>query len=129
MTSPCESLRAVSTESAMRDRTSGLTMMRSTTASMLCVKVFLSAGNAGGECSSTISPSTRARTNPCLCSAPKVSLCSPFCPRMSGERIMSLAPAGKRMIESTICDADWLAITRPHFQQCGVPARAKSTRR
>ena len=36
-----------------------------------------------------------------------------------------------RMLHHRIDDllADWLEITRPHTQQCGVPARANSTRR
>ena len=102
ITRPCESFSAVSTESARRERISGLSTMRSTIASMLWVNVFFSAGASFGFCSSMISPSTRARTKPCLWIAPKTSLCSPFCPRTSGERIISFVPAGSFITASTI---------------------------
>jgi hypothetical protein len=42
---------------------------------------------------------------------------------------MTFVPVGWAMIASTIWDADWLVILRPQTQQCGVPARAKRTRR
>ena len=129
ITSPCDSFRAVSIESARRERISGLSTIRSTIASMLWANVFFRAGAAAGVGSSWICPSTRARTKPCLWIAPKMSLCSPFCPRTSGERIITFVPAGYFITASTIWLGVWLAISRPHFQQWGVPARANRTRR
>ncbi len=128
ITSPCESFSAVSIESARRARISGFSTMRSTIASMLWAKVFFSSGGLLGS-SSVSTPSTRARTNPCLWMAWKTSRCSPLPVRTSGERTISLVPVESRETRSTICEEVCPAISRPHFQQCGMPARAKSTRR
>ncbi len=38
-------------------------------------------------------------------------------------------PTGSVITRSTICWTVWAEITLPHWGQCGMPTRAKSTRR
>ena len=72
---PLEKLRHVSIDSKTRLLTSGLTIKRSTTISILC---FLFFSKAGTSSSVNIFPSTRTRLKPSFLILSKTSFCVPF---------------------------------------------------
>lgn len=123
---PPERPRAVSTESVRRRLALSLTVRRSTTTSMVCFSCFLS---FGGSESWTVCPSTRARLYPLVCSSPKRSTNSPLRSRTSGESTWKRLPSGSSRTLSTMACGDCRVMGRPHSGQCGLPTRAKSSRR
>ncbi len=101
----------VSTESVRRVRTSGLTTMRSTTTSTVCLR-FLSSSIL--SLSSRISPSTRTRAKPSLAISSNSLAYSPLRPRIIGARSWMRVPSGKARIWSTICSGVCAETGLPH---------------
>jgi len=96
------------------------------TTSMLCFFCF---SRVGGSLSATVSPSTRAREYPLVCSSAKRSTNSPLRPATIGAKTWKRVRSGSVRRRSTICCGLCRVISSPQTGQCGVPARAKSSRR
>ena len=93
--------KAVSKLSAIRLPKSSRTLKRSTTTSMLC---FFFLSSSGGGSISMISPSTRARTKPWLCSCSNRWVYSPLRSRITGANSSRAVPSSRPLTTSTISD-------------------------
>ena len=91
-TRPPASPSAVSTESVSRCLADRFTASRSMTTSMVC---FFCLSSVGGSVSAWVSPSTRAREKPWLCSWRNRSTYSPLRPRMTGARTWKRTPSSR----------------------------------
>ena len=120
---PSANRSAVSSESLSRLRSSGFTLSRSTTTEMLW---FWRRFIFGGSATSISSPSTQARTNPCLRTLSNSSRNSPLRSCTRGARTSILVSGSQVRMTSAICAGLWRWTGRPQFGQCGVPARAYS---
>ena len=113
--------KAVSKLSAIRLPRSSRTLKRSTTTSMVC---FFFLSSSGGESISIISPSTRARTKPWLCSCSNRLLYSPLRSRTTGASSIRAVPSSRALTASTISEMVCATIGRSCSGQKGVPTRA-----
>ena len=75
-------------------------MSRSTTTSMVC---FFCLSSLGGSSSVCVSPLTRTRPKPWVCSCWKSSMYSPLRPRITGASTWNRWPSSRERILSTIC--------------------------
>ena len=117
---------AVSKDSAIRLPKSSRTLKRSTTTSMVC---FFFLSSSGGVSISTISPSTRARTKPWLCSCSNRLLYSPLRSRTTGASSIKAVPSSRLLTASTISDTVCATIGKSCSGQYGVPTRAYKRRK
>ena len=93
-------MSAVSTESVSRRLADSLTASRSTTTSMVC---FFCLSSLGGSSSWWVSPLTRTREKPCVCSCRNSSTYSPLRPRITGASTWKRRPSSSASTRSTIC--------------------------
>ena len=100
MTRPEASPSAVSTESVSRRFADSLTASRSTTTSIVC---FFCLSSFGGSLSWSVSPLTRAREKPWVCSERNSSTYSPLRPRITGASTWKRRPSSSVSTRSTIC--------------------------
>lgn len=96
------------------------------TTSMVCFSCFFS---FGGSLSWIVAPSTRARLYPLVWRSAKRSTNSPLRSRTSGESTWKRLPSSSSSTRSTMACGDCREIGRRHSGQCGLPIRAKSSRR
>ena len=118
--------KAVSKLSAKRCLLSLFTFRRSITTSMVCLMFF---SNFGVLSNSTILPSKRTRTKPCVCRSANKSTNSPLRSFTAGAKIIILVFSGKDKTLSTICDTVWDDNSSPCSGQIGVPTRANKSRK
>ena len=93
---------------------------------MSCLNVFFNSGAFSGRCNSTICPSTRAQHKSLLMNRPERLLMFPLLPanQRREDHHFQTRPVISSPHRQSWLDV-WLLITRPHFQQWGVPARAQ----
>ena len=104
---PLPNFKAVSTASVSRPRMLGPAVNRSTTTSTLWRLVRSRLISLESE---TVSPSTRARVNPCFNMSMKRSLCSPFWLRTTGANTEYWVSSFCIMIAPMIWSRDWAEI-------------------
>ncbi len=96
---------------------------------MTSMECFFCLSSSGGSARSTVSPSTRARTNPFFANSAICRRYSPFFPRTNGARTRKRVPSGIARIRSVICWIVWAEISRPQLTQWGWPMEAKRSLR
>ena len=96
---------------------------------MTSMECFFCLSSSGGSARSTVSPSTRARTNPFFANSAICRRYSPFFPRTNGARTRKRVPSGIARIRSVICWIVCAEISRPQLTQWGWPMEAKRSLR